>query len=147
MSVKDMASQIINGQWKINFGTENSTATEAFSVETDKLLSWDKLTDARARKFTGTAHYETTFTVDSKLLKRNRRVYLDLGSVNVMAGITVNGKTLETLWMPPFRADITELLKKGQNKLRVEITSTSPCESPGLLGPVRLINFTRKELF
>ena len=147
MSVKDIASQIINGPWKINFGTENSTATEAFSVQTDKLLSWDKLSDARARKFAGTANYETEFTVDSTLLKKGRRIYLDLGSVNVMAGITVNGKTLETLWMPPFKANITELLKKDQNKLNVEITSTSPCESPGLIGPARLITSTRKDLF
>ena len=72
---------------------------------------------------------------------------MDLGSVNVMAGITVNGKTLDTLWMPPFKADITELLKKGQNKLNLEITSTSPCVSPGLLGPIRLITTVRKGSF
>ena len=80
-------------------------------------------------------------------LKKGNRVYLDLGSVNVMAGITVNGKTLHTLWMPPFKADITDLLKKGNNKLNLEITSTSPCKSPGLIGPVRLDTSVRKELF
>lgn len=73
-------------------------------MQADKLLSWDKLPDARAKKFTGTADYETTFTVDTKLLKKDMRVYLDLGSVNVMAGVTINGKTLETLWMLPFKA-------------------------------------------
>ena len=144
MSVKNPPMQILNGPWKINFGTENSTAPEAFSIQTDKLLSWDKLPDARARKFTGTVDYETPFTLGSQLNK-DQRVYLDLGSVNVMAGVTINGTTLDTLWMPPFKADITELLKKGKNKLNVEITSTSPCASPGLLGPVRLITATIKE--
>jgi len=145
LSVKNIAEQIINGPWKINFGTENSTATEAFSIQTDKLLSWDKLPDVPAKKFTGTANYETTFTLDSRLSK-DQRIYLDLGSVNVMAGITVNGKTLDTLWMRPFKADITELLKKGKNKLNLEITSTSPCISLGLLGPVQLSTVIRKEL-
>ena len=144
LSIKNNTTQTLSAPWKINFGTENSTALEAFSIQIDKLLSWDKLTDPKAQNFTGTANYETVFAVDSKWLKKDKRIYLDLGSVNVMAGISINGKTLETLWMPPFKVDITELVKKGNNKLNVEITSTSPCESPGLMGPVRLTTSIRK---
>jgi hypothetical protein len=146
ITVESVSEQPLNGPWNIHFGNENSTATEAFDIKTDKLVSWDKLPDDRAKKFTGTADYETTFTIDPKLLKSGRRVFLDLGSVNVMAGITVNGHTLDTLWMPPFKADNTELLKNGRNQLNVEITSTSPCASPGLLGPVRLTFSNMNEL-
>ena len=139
MSVAETSPQVLDGPWRINFGRDTATLAAPFSLETGKLRSWDQLPDSRAKGFTGTADYETTFTIDPELLKKGRRVYLDLGSVKVMAGITVNGKTLETLWMPPFRADITGLLRKGKNSLVVKVTSTNPCSSPGMAGPVRLI--------
>jgi hypothetical protein len=53
-----------------------------------------------------------------------RRIYLDLGNVEVMAQVTLNGKVFETLWMPPFRLDVTEALKTGDNQLQVLVTST-----------------------
>jgi len=53
------------------------------------------------------------------------RVYLDLGSVEVMAKVTLNGTTYETLWMPPFTLDVTDALKAGANNLSVLVTSTS----------------------
>jgi len=52
-------------------------------------------------------------------------VYLDLGKVEVIAKATLNGKAYDTLWMPPFRLDVTEVLKPGENKLQVLVTSTS----------------------
>jgi len=63
-----------------------------------------------------------------------------------IACVTVNGITLDILWIPPFKTDITEMLTKGKNNLNVEITSTSPCVSPGLLRPVRLNSATRHGL-
>ncbi len=146
MSVAAVQSQNLDGPWKIDFGVDNSTAKEPFSMQTDELLSWDKLSNVKAQKFNGTAVYETEFTPRPELLSQGRRVYLDLGSVHVMAGITVNGNSLDTLWMPPFRVDITELLRPRKNRLNIEVTSTSPCVSPGLLGPVRLMSTAINEL-
>ena len=67
---------------------------------------------------------ETTFNVPSGFGK-DQRVYLDLGKVEVMAKITLNGKTYDTLWMPPFILDVTDTVKLGDNKLQVVITSTT----------------------
>jgi len=39
--------------------------------------------------------------------------------------VTLNGKTYDTLWMPPFIVDVTDALKEGQNKLAVRVTSTT----------------------
>lgn len=54
-----------------------------------------------------------------------RRVVLDLGWVEVMAEVTLNGKTFDTLWMPPFVLDVSDALLPGRNKLSVRVTSTT----------------------
>jgi len=56
---------------------------------------------------------------------KDQRVYLDLGKIEIMAQVTLNGKTYDTLWMPPFTLDVTDALKAGQNQIAVRITSTT----------------------
>ena len=53
----------------------------------------------------------------------DRRLYLDLGWVHVMAQVRVNGKDLGLLWKPPFRVDITSAVRPGENKLEVLVTN------------------------
>jgi len=116
--------------------------------------------------FSGTAVYETTLDVPAELLGKSRRLTLDLGRVDVLAEVSLNGKNLGTLWKPPFAADITGAAKPGKNTLVVKVTNnwqnrlvgdeklpaserktytTAPAKSPrslmpsGLVGPVRLL--------
>ncbi len=49
---------------------------------------------------------------------------LDLGQVNMIAKVKVNGKTVGTVWTEPYNIDITGIVKNGSNKLEVEVTST-----------------------
>jgi len=79
---------------------------------------------------------ETTFAVPAGFGK-GQRVYLDLGSVSVMAKVTLNGTVFDTLWMPPFELDVTDVLKSGENRLQVVVTSTSQGK-PELGGSVQL---------
>ena len=51
-------------------------------------------------------------------------VELDLGDVEVIATVRVNGILVRTLWAPPFKVDITSALKPGTNQLVVEVTNT-----------------------
>ena len=55
----------------------------------------------------------------------DQRVILDLGQVEIMAQVTLNGKTFDTLWMPPFALDVTDALQVGTNRIAVRITSTT----------------------
>lgn len=71
-----------------------------------------------------TVMMETSVNVPADFGK-NRRTYLDLGQVSIMAKVKLNGKEFETLWMPPFVLDVTGALKPGDNKLQVLVTSTS----------------------
>jgi hypothetical protein len=66
--------------------------------------------------------YTTEFTLDS--LVPGSRVELDLGRVEVIAGVRLNDKPVGTVWAAPYRLDITHLVKPGVNRLSVAVTST-----------------------
>jgi hypothetical protein len=66
---------------------------------------------------------EISFSVPAGFGKGGR-IKLDLGAVEVMAKVVLNGKPLELLWMPPFETDVTDVLKDGDNKLEITVTST-----------------------
>lgn len=72
----------------------------------------------------------------------NRKLELDLGNVEVMAKVTLNGKEFETLWMPPFVLDVTGIVETGSNKLKVLVTSTS--QGKPAMGDVRLRTVSRQ---
>ena len=53
-------------------------------------------------------------------------LFLDLGSVKETARITLNGKDLGVLWRSPWRVDITEAIKAGENELEISIVNLWP---------------------
>ena len=50
-------------------------------------------------------------------------MFLDLGTVNVIAEVKLNGKKLGILWKPPFKVEITNVVKTGSNHLEIEVTN------------------------
>lgn len=48
---------------------------------------------------------------------------LDVGDVQVVAQVKLNGKDLGILWKPPYSAGITKLIKPGKNDLEVKVTN------------------------
>jgi hypothetical protein len=92
-------------------------------VTLDKLISWSDHKDPGVKYFSGTATYTKTLNVPPAMLGNERRVYLDLGKVRVMAQVKLNGKDFGILWKPPFRVDITEAAKPGENALEVEVVN------------------------
>ena len=75
------------------------------------------------KHFSGTATYTKTIGVPRGSMGRDRRVYLDLGDVAVMASVRLNGKDLGILWKPPYRVDVTDALKAGENALEIGVTN------------------------
>ena len=73
-----------------------------------------------AHAFSGTVLYETEFSCD----KEWSCLELDLGRVESIAKVIVNGKVVRTLWCEPFQCDITPFVKQGANKLRIAVTHT-----------------------
>jgi len=75
------------------------------------------------RYFSGTATYRKRFKIPADLLARDKRLYLQLGGVEVIAEVVLNGRKLLTLWKPPFRTDITEAARAGEDDLQVRVTN------------------------
>ena len=49
---------------------------------------------------------------------------LDLGKVDMIATVKLNGKALATLWCAPYSLDISKAIVEGENELEIEVTST-----------------------
>lgn len=119
------------------------------SEQMARLADWTTL--ASTRDFSGTAVYSTKFTVGEQLLVAGRRVLIDLGSLNDGATLRVNGKPLLLNPSPPYIADVTGMVRAGENQLEVVIYNTlnnmvaasspgiSGLRPAGLLGPVWLL--------
>ena len=49
---------------------------------------------------------------------------INLGDVRNWATVTVNGQEASRLWCPPYKCDISDFVKPGENRLKIEVTST-----------------------
>ena len=112
--------QEIAGPWQLQF-PPNAGAPDQVTLE--KLISWSEHSSPGVKYFSGTATYRKTISVPSGMLGKNRRVYLDLGKVHVIAQVTLNGKDLGILWKSPYCVDITDAVKTGENALEVNVTN------------------------
>ena len=73
-----------------------------------------------ARAFSGTAVYTTEFELEEV----SGHVMLDLGQVESIARVELNGKTFHDLWAYPYSLDVTSAARKGRNSLKIEVTNT-----------------------
>jgi len=105
----------LNDKWTVAFDPKWGPRQP---VVFDQLTPWNENTNEAIKYFSGTATYKSRF----KLPKQKSRLVLDLGQVEVMAHVTLNGKDLGTLWKPPFQVDVTKAAKAGANTLEVEVT-------------------------
>ena len=76
--------------------------------------------------FSGDAVYRKTITLVPKLVAAGKPLFLDLGRVEVMAGVTVNGHAFPTFWCAPFRVDISSAAKPGDNALEIKVVNFWP---------------------
>jgi hypothetical protein len=151
--------------WTVHFDPKwGGPATAQF----DSLVSWPTRPEPGIKFYSGTAVYEKTFELsDSKSKTQNSKLFLDLGNVRELAEVKVNGKSCGIVWCPPWRVDVTDAVKPGENKLQIEVvnfwpnriigdaslpeaqrltrtnirklTAKTPLEEAGLLGPVKLL--------
>ncbi|MBQ9432289.1 MAG: hypothetical protein IJU44_12145 [Kiritimatiellae bacterium] len=112
----------ITGPWTLNFPSGWGAPD---SVQLDKLISWTEHQHKDIKYFSGTATYRKSFNWTGGKASDERYV-LDLGNLKNIAEVEVNGKALPTLWKPPFRTDITDALKNGENQLVVKVTNLWP---------------------
>jgi hypothetical protein len=117
-NISGFACEELKGSWKVNFPEGWGAPQE---LVFDGLKSWTEFEDTGVRYFSGTAAYSKTFTLDN--VEAEGKYYIDLGEVRDVAEVFVNGKSAGILWKKPFCADISRLVRSGDNELKVEIVN------------------------
>ena len=110
----------IDGPWKVTFPPNWGAPA---SITLDSLSSWSNNSDEGVKYFSGTATYTKTIDAPASWLKHGAHIWLDLGEVDNLAEITVNGKPLGVIWHTPYRVDVTSALHAGSNELSIKVTN------------------------
>ena len=113
----------VTGPWEVRFAPGWGAPA---AVTFNSLLSWSHHANPGIKYFSGTATYTKRFPISAEMLGKNRRLALDLGEVQVMARVKLNGKDLGTLWKPPYRVDVTDGVHPGENVLEVSVVNLWP---------------------
>jgi hypothetical protein len=109
--------QTLAGPWRVAFqANRGAPPSEIF----DDLTDLRDHRDPGIRYFSGVATYAKDLTLAPPDVARGRRLWLALGQVNDLAEVWVNGQLAGTAWKPPYRVDITTLVKPGSNRLEVK---------------------------
>jgi hypothetical protein len=110
----------ITGSWKVSFFPK---LNKPFEMDFPELIDFSKHSNREVNYFSGKATYHKTVNIESGLLEKGQKIILDLGEMNDIAEVKVNGKKLGVLWYPPYSVDITDALKKGENELEIAVTN------------------------
>ncbi len=160
-SLTEKKEQFITGEWKISFPADWGAPD---TITTKELKPWNSLNiPDEAKAFSGTATYKTIFMANKQMLATP--LILDLGKVNMLATVKINGRKAGTLWCTPYSLDISKYINEGKNELTIEVTSTwynrlvydasqpeakrktwtiagppadAPLRESGLMGPVKI---------
>jgi len=111
---------VINGNWKLTLESNHFKKVEK---RLNYLGSWTE--DEGTKHFSGTGKYTIEFEVPEEYINPDLKLELDLGKLGNVAEVLVNGKKAGTIWMKGQKYEITNFLKKGQNKLTVYVTNTN----------------------
>ncbi|NJC27582.1 hypothetical protein GGR27_003099 [Lewinella antarctica] len=110
----------IAGSWEVAFPKVNGDKAKFVF---DELIDWKDNADDAIRYYSGTAIYRNSFLFNQPKLSENQHWILDLGEVNVIARVKLNGVDLGVLWLPPFKVDVSDALIEGENKLEIHVTN------------------------
>lgn len=110
---------VIDRGWSISFPESQPAISGTFA--TDTLTQWCHLPDPAASVNFGTGRYTVEFTLDDPASADEW--LLDLGEVRESADVKVNGIPAGKAWSVPFTLRIGSLLRKGVNRLEIDVTN------------------------
>lgn len=109
----------LDGGWKVSFQSGRGAPA---SVDLPRLASLSEQEDPTVRYFSGEAVYWKSFRLPAGA-RRGQPLWLDLGAVGDLAEVSVNGKRVGTVWNAPFRIDIGNAVRTGDNRLEIKVAN------------------------
>jgi len=139
----------LTGSWQLQLMHMNGAKQQ---IELNSLS--DLLENSQTKNFAGEVIYEKIINVNS-----NKYQHIDLGDVQGVSELTLNDELIGTKWYGAHIYDIKSVLKEGENKLTIKLTTitgnylksltANPIAqgwtrhqkyySMGIMGPVRII--------
>jgi hypothetical protein len=110
----------LEGPWRMQFQPK---LNNSFDTTVSTLIDLSQSLDARIKYFSGTVKYMKEYNFSPSQLNREKRIYLDLGSLHDIVSLKVNGKSVGVDWYPPYQFDVTDLLKPGTNLFELDVTN------------------------
>ncbi len=111
------------GPWRVEFQAGRGAPEP---VQLPELHSLHLNADPGVKYFSGTATYTHDLDVSAADLVPGHRVILDLGRVEVVADVVINGRSVGQVWKEPYRLDITDAVHPGANALEVRVATLWP---------------------
>jgi hypothetical protein len=82
------------------------------TAENRELSSWYSY---GLQQYTGFLEYETSITIDDI----SSEIFIDLGEIKYIAEVFINNKPVGTRLWHPFKFDISDAVKQGENKIKI----------------------------
>ena len=111
----------IAGPWTVSFESDAIHRGPKEPIVIDRLFDLSTSTNSAIKHYSGKIVYKTTFNLSTLQPSTFQPLILDLGEVSVTAKVKVNGKYVGGVCFTPYRLDITQFAKAGENDLEVEV--------------------------
>lgn len=118
-------AQELSGAWEVAFdpkwgGPQKAEDGRDGKIVFEKLQDWTTRPEPGIKYYSGIATYRKSFSL-AKVPEG--KTYLALGVVHDMARVRLNGRDLGVVWCAPWRIEITETIKAGDNKLEIDVVN------------------------
>ncbi len=110
----------ISGPWQVAFTPQ---VGQRFEIGFPVLIDFSTHADKAVNYFAGTAVFLKKISIKASMLNKDRRWRLDLGEMNDIAEVVVNGTSLGVLWYPPYAIDVTAAVQPGENEIKIIVTT------------------------
>lgn len=107
----------IKGAWDVSF---NEKFGGPEKVKFEELQAWTEHDVRGIKYYSGIATYRKKININDL---GDNQYFIDLGEVNDIARVKLNGKDIGVVWCAPWRIDISEALKEGDNNLEIEVAN------------------------
>jgi hypothetical protein len=108
----------VSKNWDVKFDT--AWGAPAF-YHLDSLVSWTAVSNEGMNFYSGTATYEKDFIIEKNQLSGGAPAFVVFDNIQEVARVLVNGHDCGIVWTLPYKADITNDLKPGENHLAVQV--------------------------
>ena len=110
----------LKGPWQVQFPQGSGTPKQ---ITMARLISLAQHDDPEVRHFSGTAIYRTQVEIPAAQLGKGQRQVLELGDVQVIAEVLLNGKSLGVLWKAPYSVDVSRAVRAGRNEIQIRVAN------------------------